>query len=75
MVLWRSKKTINALWLKKILSSRAVLVLITVTIIGFTIFSEEDEHRKIVQITEEHILNYAMQGLRTLCMAKKVRNR
>ena len=38
------------------------------------LFAEEDDQRKIVEITEEHILGYAMQGLRTLCMAKKVRN-
>lgn len=34
-------------------------------------YKEEEEHRKLVQMTEEHILSYAMQGLRTLCMAKK----
>ena len=44
------------------------------TVNKFLFFSEDDDHRKIVEITEEHILNYAMQGLRTLCMAKKVRH-
>ena len=28
--------------------------------------------KKMLQDTEEYILQYAMQGLRTLCMAKKV---
>lgn len=40
--------------------------------IFFIIFTEEEEFVKMRKNTEEHILEYAMQGLRTLCMARKV---
>lgn len=40
----------------------------------FLIYSTEDkELHRLVKETEKHILDYAMQGLRTLCMAKRVR--
>lgn len=38
-------------------------------------FKEDKELHRMVKETEKHILNYAMQGLRTLCMAKKVLTR
>ena len=38
----------------------------------FVIIIENEEYRKIVEDTEEHISEYANQGLRTLCMAKRV---
>jgi hypothetical protein len=39
---------------------------------AFVIIIENEEYRKIVEDTEEHISEYANQGLRTLCMAKRV---
>ncbi|XP_011442077.1 phospholipid-transporting ATPase VD isoform X3 [Magallana gigas] len=38
-------------------------------------FKEDKDLHRMVKETEKHILNYAMQGLRTLCMAKKVLTR
>lgn len=38
-------------------------------------FKEDKDLHRMVKETEKHILNYAMQGLRTLCMAKKVLSR
>ncbi|XP_056012522.1 phospholipid-transporting ATPase VD-like isoform X2 [Ostrea edulis] len=38
-------------------------------------FKEDRELHKMVKDTEQHILDYAMQGLRTLCMAKKILTR
>ncbi|XP_061165426.1 phospholipid-transporting ATPase VD-like isoform X2 [Saccostrea echinata] len=38
-------------------------------------FKEDKELHRLVKESEKHILNYAMQGLRTLCMAKKILTR
>lgn len=38
----------------------------------FVCVTEDKDLHRMVKETEKHILNYAMQGLRTLCMAKKV---
>lgn len=35
-------------------------------------YKENEEYKKIVEDTEEHISEYANQGLRTLCMAKRI---
>ncbi|XP_052278161.1 phospholipid-transporting ATPase VA-like isoform X2 [Dreissena polymorpha] len=34
-------------------------------------YKEEPEFKAMLENTEKHIMDYAMQGLRTLCMAKK----
>ncbi|XP_022321882.2 phospholipid-transporting ATPase VD-like isoform X3 [Crassostrea virginica] len=38
-------------------------------------FKEDKELHRLVKETEKHILDYAMQGLRTLCMAKRILTR
>ncbi|XP_076117823.1 phospholipid-transporting ATPase VD-like isoform X3 [Mytilus galloprovincialis] len=35
-------------------------------------YKENEEYKKIVEDTEDHLYNYALQGLRTLCMAKRI---
>ena len=34
--------------------------------------TEKEELKKMCMNTEEHVMEYALQGLRTLCMAKRV---
>lgn len=39
----------------------------------FLYLTEDHEEKRVLEETNKHLLSYALRGLRTLCMARKVR--
>ena len=51
-----------------------VFLFIYISMSAYSMFysTEKEELKKMCMNTEEHVMEYALQGLRTLCMAKRV---